>query len=100
MVYYTEIKSEIELDQYMRCGKVIYVMFTMDGCGACNYIKQLLQSKYQHVTVLVVNYRLISNPNNLRGVQGYPSFGKYKSGQRLDFYTGADEARFKKMIDS
>ena len=95
-----EIKTEKDLNAYMRSRKSRIIMFTMDGCGPCNSIKQIIQSKYQNVSVLVVNYRLITNPNTLQGVQGYPSFGKYKKGKRLDFFSGADEERFKKMINS
>ena len=95
-----ELKSEKKLNSYMRSRKVRVIMFTMDNCPACNYMKNILESKYKQVTVLVINYRLITNANTLAGVQGYPSFGKYMNGKRLDFYTGADEERFKKMINS
>ena len=96
-----ELKSEQEFESYIRQNKVNYVMFTMDGCGPCQQMKQIITRDYQQFKILLINIKYIQKDLNTRlAIKGLPTFAKYMNGKRLGSFAGGDVARLRRMLQS
>jgi len=82
--------------------KCALIDYTAKWCGPCQRIApflEVLENKYDELTVYKVDVDELSNIAQEQGISAMPTFHIFKNGKLVDQFTGANQSALEQMVD-